>query len=93
MKKEESINDPLYSSSGKRAENQEKLISIIEEWLKTYEKIDEVAALLDKNGIASCKVNNMDDIMNDPQVNARGMIVDMEAPALSEGKVKARGSA
>ncbi len=91
MKKEELIDDPLYSSSGKRAENQKKLIPIIEEWLKTYDKIDEVAALLDKKGIPSCKVNNMDDVMNDPHLNARGMIVDMEVPALSEGKVKARG--
>lgn len=74
-------------------ENQKKLIPIIEEWLKIYERIDEVAALLDKNGIPSCKVNNMDDIMNDPHLNARGMIVDMEAPALFEGKIKARESA
>jgi crotonobetainyl-CoA:carnitine CoA-transferase CaiB-like acyl-CoA transferase len=38
----------------------------MEEWLKAYEKIDEVPALLDENGIPNCKVNSMDDLNECP---------------------------
>jgi crotonobetainyl-CoA:carnitine CoA-transferase CaiB-like acyl-CoA transferase len=93
MKKEEFINDPLFSTNGKRAQNQEMLIPIIESWLKAYDNVDELVSMLDENGIPCCKVNNMDDLLNDQHLIARGMIADMEAPAIPAGKIKSRGVA
>ena len=93
LKKEEFITDPEYATNGKRAQNQAKLIPIIESWLQEYSSVAEVVALLDSNGIPCCKVNNMEDLLTDEHLLARGMIVDLEAPAISAGKVKSRGVA
>jgi CoA:oxalate CoA-transferase len=93
LKKEEFINDPEYATNGKRVQNQVKLIAIIESWLQEYNSVEEVVALLDSNGIPCCKVNNVDDLMKDKHLLARQMIVDLEAPAISAGKIKSRGVA
>jgi len=91
MKKEEFIANPEYATNGKRAQNQEKLIPIIESWLKEYDHVNDIVAMLDGNGIPCCKVNNMDDLLKDEHLIARGMIAELEAPAIPAGKIKSRG--
>lgn len=91
LKKEEFVTDPDYATNGNRVKNQEKLIPIIESWLKEYESVDEVVALLDGNGIPCCKVNEPVDLMKDGHLIARGMVVDLEVPAISAGRIKSRG--
>jgi crotonobetainyl-CoA:carnitine CoA-transferase CaiB-like acyl-CoA transferase len=93
LKKEEFITHPDYATNGNRVKNQEKLIPIIESWLKEYASVDEVVALLDGNGIPCCKVNAPADLLHDEHLLARGMVVDLEVPAISTGKIKSRGVA
>lgn len=70
------INDERFNSNPLRVKNIEVLTEIItevlkqrtsEEWLETFEK----------NNIPSGKINNVEEMMNDPQVIAREMIVDV----------------
>lgn len=91
MGKEELLTNPLYSTSGARTVNQNTLIPIIEEWVKSFPSVDEVKNLLDANGIPSTKVNTVADVAKDPQYIAREMILELKTSAVSSGKVKTRG--
>lgn len=77
MGKEELMSDPRFITNDARVRNSGEVISIIEEWLKSLDSVYTAAALLDKAGIPNCKLNTMDDLLNDPQVNACGWIKDV----------------
>ncbi|MHC1760762.1 MAG: CaiB/BaiF CoA transferase family protein [Negativicutes bacterium] len=92
MDKQELINDPVYSNPGKRAQVVNVLIPMIEEWLKTFPDIDAAKKVLDDNGVPSAKVYTLKDVMTDPHVLAREMVVDIAVPEISQGKIKGRGN-
>lgn len=78
-----------FKTNKLRTENKKKLIPIIEkiirerttrEWLKIFEE----------HGIPSSPINTIDRIVNDPHINYRDMLVELNQPDI--GKIKIAGS-
>jgi CoA:oxalate CoA-transferase len=60
----------------------------VEEWLKD-KPVDEVIRILDQARVPCSKVNNIAEMVNDPQVKARDMLIDVEYPDI--GKIPLPG--
>ena len=85
------IDNPKYDDPGKRRRQLPEIIRVIEAWLKTFPNIDEPFRILQEKGIPCTKVNSLKDIMTDPHVLHREMVVDMEVPYISSGRIKSKG--
>jgi crotonobetainyl-CoA:carnitine CoA-transferase CaiB-like acyl-CoA transferase len=85
------LEDPRYVNAGERAKHNDVLIPLIENWLQTFETVEEPYKLLMDGGIACCKVNTMKDLLSDEQLQARGMFVELKTKAISKGSILARG--
>lgn len=92
MDKKELINDPAYTGSGKRVQMLDVLVPMIENWLKTFPNIEAAKKVLDESGIPCAKVYTLSDVVKDPHVLARDMVVDIPVPEISQGKIKGRGN-
>ena len=91
IEREDLIEDPAFSSAGKRVLVLDRIVPIIEDWLKTFPTVDEARKVLDEAGIPCAKLNTVSDLLTDPQIQAREMITDIDTPEISTGKIKGRG--
>jgi len=93
MGRPEMFEDPQYANTGARAKNISPLIEAIESWLKTFPSVDEPWRLMDEAGIPSAKVNTTNQALENPQLIAREMIIDLATPdGVSQESIKARGN-
>jgi crotonobetainyl-CoA:carnitine CoA-transferase CaiB-like acyl-CoA transferase len=85
---EELMDDPRFATNAARVKNREALIAKLQQVFltKAYEEWEE---LLLKHGIPVGAINTIDQVVEHPQVKARGMIVDSDHPVA--GKVKIVG--
>src|SRR5262247_2736468 len=85
----ELANDPRYRRNADRVQNRESLIAALQETFLTrpYEEWEPI--LLDK-GIPFGAINNIAQVVAQPQVQARGTLVEMQHPRA--GKVKMVGA-
>jgi len=85
---EEMLDDPRYATNAARVQNRATLIPKLQEVFltKTYEEWE---TLLLAQGIPMGAINTIAQVVNHPQVQARGMIVESEHPIA--GKVKLVG--
>jgi crotonobetainyl-CoA:carnitine CoA-transferase CaiB-like acyl-CoA transferase len=85
---EEMLDDPRYATNAARVQNRASLIQKLQDVFltKTYEEWE---GLLLAQGIPMGAINTIDQVVNHPQVQARGMIVESEHPVA--GKVKLVG--
>lgn len=72
--------DPLTATNVDRVKNIDYLVSNIEPWLKSFESIDEPLAIMEKAGIACCKIFTTDDVVTDKVLWERGTLVEVETP-------------
>ncbi|MPM37097.1 Acetyl-CoA:oxalate CoA-transferase [bioreactor metagenome] len=77
--KEELINDERFITNGARTTNEKALKVILDRVFKT-KTIDEWLAILEEAGIPCAPINTVDRVINDPQIKARDMIVEIEHP-------------
>lgn len=70
-----------YSLEGRNA-HRDHLRALIEEWATSQPGVASVLEQLEAAGLACAKIQNIDDVVADPQVAARGMILDLEHPQL-----------
>jgi CoA:oxalate CoA-transferase len=84
INKETLVNNPLYCSNELRCQNYDKLKPIIESWTKK-ENLQDIVNLLTKEGVPVGEVNTIDRIVNDPNIQLRKMMVEMDHP--QAGKV------
>lgn len=89
MKIEYLINDPRFRTNKSRVENLDELEPIISEITKT-KTTEEWVKILDSVGHPVGVINTIDKVVNDPQVLAREMIVEVEHPIA--GKLKVAGN-
>lgn len=82
-------NDPRFLSNADRTENAEPLAKLIEEALASRE-VTEWLALLEEAGIPAGPINDVEAVVNHPQIAARNMIVSAEDPEV--GAVKMPGN-
>jgi formyl-CoA transferase len=80
---------PEFDLNWKRVENNKDVKIIIEKW-SAGKTVDDVVNQLIENGVPSAPVQNIEQVVNDPQVAAREMFVDVEHPIA--GKVKITGN-
>jgi crotonobetainyl-CoA:carnitine CoA-transferase CaiB-like acyl-CoA transferase len=82
------LDDPRYATNPARVQNRDTLIHKLQEVFltRTYEEWE---ALLLARGIPMGAINTIDQVVNHPQVQARGMIVESDHPVA--GKVKIVG--
>ena len=86
--KEEWIKNPKYATNSKRVENRDELINILSEIFKSKSR-DEWLKILEDNGVPCAPVNNVGEILSDPQVIHREMVIEVDHPTI--GKLKQLG--
>jgi len=72
-----------YATHNGRSDNMTELDRLIEDWTKTYAAKD-VLALLAEKGVPSGLIYSAKDILEDPQYEAREMIITREHPTLGD---------
>lgn len=84
------IEDPLYAKNPDRSKHYEQLRPLIAEKMMLKTKA-EWMKILDDAGVPNGPINSVDAVLEDPQVIAREMIVEVEHPVA--GKLKMPGVA
>lgn len=77
--REDLIDDPRFKTNDKRTENRKELVEIIDEFIKD-KKAEDVIELLDNHGVPAGPINDVEDLFDHPQVEARNMLVDVVDP-------------
>lgn len=86
--REDLTSDPRFASSELRRRNREYLDGSAQDWLADKTR-HEAVKLLVEAGIPAGPVNTITEAIEDPQIRARDMIVDLEHPGI--GKVPVSG--
>ena len=84
----EIADDPSFHNNATRSEHAEFLDKLIEEWTKTL-PINQVLHILDEAKVPAGSIYSIEDIVNDPHYQARGMIREVEVEGI--GKLKVPG--
>lgn len=71
--------DARFHSLNGRNEHRVEILAVVKAWVAAR-NVAEVLALLDGIEVPSAKVQRIDDVINDPQVQARGMVVEQDHP-------------
>ncbi len=72
--------DQRYATMLGRIEHREALVSLVSEWVKGVGSVREVLACLEAHQVPCAPVHSVEDVVGDPQVTARGMLVDLDHP-------------
>jgi crotonobetainyl-CoA:carnitine CoA-transferase CaiB-like acyl-CoA transferase len=83
-----SLREPKYATNPQRVEHREELISLLEEVFQT-KTVDEWLTLFEQGKIPCGPINQMSDILNDPHLLEREMVVEKDHPTL--GSIKMLG--
>ena len=71
------VDDPKFATSEARRQNREECVQIIADKVKQW-KVDELDKTLNDAGIPSATINTIDKVVNDPQIIARNMVVEVD---------------
>ena len=74
----------LHDQAGRNA-NRESILTKVRAWTLTR-SVQDCCAALDAAGVPAAPVQTIDQVLNDPQTLARGMVVEQDHPLL--GKIK-----
>lgn len=85
----ELMQDAHFATVAARRDHQAEVVAIIETWTRGRSKA-EVISLLTPAGIPAAPVNNVAEMVQDPQIQARDMFVELDHPAY--GPVKITGT-
>ncbi len=80
--------DPRYDSNAKRVERRAELVRLIEERLATRSR-DEWVTAFGAAGLPTGPINDIAEVFADPQVQHRGMAVDVDHP--TAGRIRLPG--
>lgn len=89
----ELLEDERFASIGLRAKNIKDLEKILQDWLSSFDCIEQATDILDKAGVACCKIKSVNEVAHDPALWERGTMVELELPpSYTEHRTyKARG--
>lgn len=88
--REDLQDDPRFESNTKRVENVDAVDEVVEEWTQQHEKAA-IEDLLTSVGLPCGAVRTVDEVINDPHLEARDMVNEIEHPTY--GSIKVPGSA
>ena len=86
IKRPELATDPEVATTAARRERRDRVAAIIQEWSSKRPKAEVVKAL-GEGGVPAAVVNNVAEMIADPQVKARDMFVDYDHPTYGPLKV------
>ncbi|MBI3246859.1 MAG: CoA transferase [Deltaproteobacteria bacterium] len=72
--KPELVDDPRFSSAGRRGRNQKELIAIIEAWMQTFPDDDAVLKALAEHRVPAGPVLSIEETVSHPYFTARRMV-------------------
>jgi formyl-CoA transferase len=81
--------DPQYATTAARRQRRDEIATLIQSWTGARTKTDVVRALTSA-GVPAAPVNNVAEMVADPQVQAREMFVELQHPTY--GPVKITGT-
>jgi formyl-CoA transferase len=87
--REDLTRDPAYATAAARRDRRDAIAAIIQAWTVTRPKA-EVVRLLATAGVPAAPVNNVAEMVADPQVQAREMFVEYQHP--EHGPLRITGS-
>jgi crotonobetainyl-CoA:carnitine CoA-transferase CaiB-like acyl-CoA transferase len=73
--------DPRFHSLNGRNAHREEILAVVRPWVAAR-PVQDVLALLDGVDVPSAKVQRIDEVVADPQIIARGMVIEQEHPRL-----------
>jgi len=80
--KPELAHDPRFATYEARVEHRFELVTILEEWLQSFPTRDEPLAILEQVRILSAPVLDIAQVINHPQMKARGVMQDVPHPGI-----------
>ena len=94
MGRPELADDPKFVTVAERNKNQNELIPIIDDWVDSFKDMKKLEELLMENNIPCARVRTVKDVVDDPHLNERGTIVEVDVPFSKDmPKLKIRGTA
>jgi crotonobetainyl-CoA:carnitine CoA-transferase CaiB-like acyl-CoA transferase len=78
--------DPKYRTKRQRWEKKYVLAEEIEKWTAHY-TVKEVGEFLDRERVANSPILNIQQVADDPHLNARGYFVEVEHPIIGKAKI------
>ncbi|MFB0520874.1 MAG: CaiB/BaiF CoA transferase family protein [Desulfatiglandales bacterium] len=78
--------DPGYRTKRQRWEKKFVLAEAIEKWAAQY-TVKEAGEILDGERVANSPILNIQQVVDDPHLNARGYFVDLEHPIIGRAKI------
>lgn len=78
--------DARFHSAPGRNAHREEILPLARAWVAAQPSVAACLAALDAIDVPSAKVQRIDEVLNDPQIVARGMVVEQDHPVL--GKIK-----
>ncbi|SDP82726.1 Crotonobetainyl-CoA:carnitine CoA-transferase CaiB [Rhodoferax sp. OV413] len=73
--------DTRFHTSAGRNENRVEILALAKAWVGAR-SVAEVLAALDAIDVPSAKVQNIEEVLNDPQIQARNMVLEQQHPVL-----------
>ncbi|MBT4889352.1 MAG: CoA transferase [Rhodospirillales bacterium] len=89
LNREDLRDNPLFACNMLRTENHEKLTAEMTKTLRT-QQLSYWFSIFNQAGIPYGPINNVEQVLNDPQVNARNMVITTDDPVA--GTVKMAGN-
>lgn len=86
MGREDLLEDPRYNTRQGREANKQACDDLVQGWVSTL-PADEVVERVSRAGIPSARINDVADMIADPQVNHRGMVATVDHPKVGELKL------
>jgi CoA:oxalate CoA-transferase len=80
--KPELLSDPRFNPPTERAKNRFELVTIIEDWLQSFESRDEPLSILEQHRILSAPVLDLGQAINHPQMKFRGVMQEIDQPGV-----------
>ncbi len=81
LNQEEWLTDERFADDDRRYRNRDLIRPIVSEWMAAR-TVDQIMQLLEKQRVPCGRVNTARDIVNDPHIRAREMLVDMPYPGV-----------
>ncbi|MDV7270933.1 CoA transferase [Thioclava sp. A2] len=79
-------NDARFIGAANRNAHNAQAIALVRDWCAAQESRAAILQMLDAAGVPAAPVQTIDEVANDPQIAARGMIIEQDHPKL--GKVR-----
>ncbi len=87
MGRPELATDPRFASNAERSRRQEEVYRLVQNWVMACPSIADALGRLEAAGVPCARVQTIREAVNDPQIAARGMIVEMEHPLAGKARL------